>query len=196
MGPSPRPRNLRAAALTRTSPVLVSAMTTPSAIASKARASLAPSGTRESYTSGQVAIKPQWPCGVTSCRMQPHQKIMTTSETELFGPYVVYERLGVGGMATVHRARSKGIEGFERIVALKRLLPHLAEDASFVKSFVREAKLASMLRHANIVQLYELGRVNTTYFISMEYIDGRDIRRILRQARKATGPPTVNVTLS
>jgi serine/threonine protein kinase len=115
---------------------------------------------------------------------------------EVFGPYVVYERLGVGGMATVHRAREHGIEGFERIVALKRLLPHLAEDASFVKSFVREAKLASMLRHANIVQLYELGRVGTTYFISMELIDGRDVRRILRQARKVTGPATINVTLS
>src|SRR6185295_11598595 len=115
---------------------------------------------------------------------------------EQFGPYVVYERLGVGGMATVHRALERGIEDFERIVALKRLLPHLAEDASFVKSFVREAKLASMLQHANIVQLYELGRVGTTYFISMEYIDGRDIRRILRQARKVTGPPTINVTLS
>jgi serine/threonine protein kinase len=99
-------------------------------------------------------------------------------------------------MATVHRAKERGIEGFERIVALKRLLPHLAEDASFVKSFVREAKLASMLQHANIVQLYELGRVGTTYFISMEHIDGRDIRRILRQARKVTGPPTINVTLS
>jgi len=117
-------------------------------------------------------------------------------QQEVFGPYIVHERLGVGGMATVHRAKEHGIEGFARIVALKRLLPHLAEDASFVKSFVREAKLASMLRHANIVQLYELGRVNTTYFISMEYIDGRDIRRILRQGRKVTGPPTVNVTLS
>jgi eukaryotic-like serine/threonine-protein kinase len=115
---------------------------------------------------------------------------------EAFGPYLVYERLGVGGMATVHRAKERGIEGFERIVALKRLLPHLAEDASFVKSFVREAKLASMLQHANVVQLYELGRVGTVYFISMEYIDGRDVRRILRQARKVTGPPTINVTVS
>ena len=117
-------------------------------------------------------------------------------QNEVFGPYLVYERLGVGGMATVHRAKERGIEGFERIVALKRLLPHLAEDASFVKSFVREAKLASMLQHANIVQLYELGRVGTTYFISMEHIDGRDVRRILRQARKVTGPPNINVTLA
>src|SRR6188768_3039488 len=114
---------------------------------------------------------------------------------EQFGPYLVYERLGVGGMATVHRALERGIEGFERIVALKRLLPHLAEDASFIKAFVREAKLASALNHVNIVQIFELGRVGTEYFISMEYIDGRDIRRILRHARKVTGPPPINVTV-
>ncbi len=114
---------------------------------------------------------------------------------EQFGPYLVYERLGVGGMATVHRALERGIEGFERMVALKRLLPHLAEDASFIKSFVREAKLASLLNHVNIVQIFELGRVGTEYFISMEYIDGRDIRRILRHARKVTGPPPINITV-
>jgi len=114
---------------------------------------------------------------------------------EQFGPYLVYERLGVGGMATVHRALERGIEGFERIVALKRLLPHLAADASFIKSFVREAKLASLLNHVNIVQIFELGRVGSQYFISMEHIDGRDIRRILRHARKASGPPPIHVTV-
>jgi eukaryotic-like serine/threonine-protein kinase len=115
---------------------------------------------------------------------------------EEFGPYLVYERLGVGGMATVHRALERGIEGFERVVALKRLLPHLAEDASFIRSFVREAKLASTLQHPNIVQTLELGRVGATYFISMEYIDGRDVRKILRHARKVSGPPPINVTLA
>src|SRR5205807_3319342 len=98
---------------------------------------------------------------------------------ESFGPYLVFERLGVGGMATVHRSKERGIEGFERIVALKRLLPHLAEDASCVKSFVRQAKVASMLQHANIVQLYELGRVGTGHLISMDDIGGRDVRRNL-----------------
>ncbi|HEX4455541.1 MAG TPA: protein kinase [Kofleriaceae bacterium] len=114
---------------------------------------------------------------------------------EQFGPYVIYERLGVGGMATVHRALERGVEGFERSVALKRLLPHLAEDASFIKSFVREAKLASLLAHINIVQIYELGRVGTEYFISMEYIDGRDVRQILRHCRKVTGPAPIHVTV-
>lgn len=114
---------------------------------------------------------------------------------ELFGPYEVYERLGVGGMATVHRAKERGIEGFERVVALKRLLPHLAEDASFVRSFVREAKLASMLQHVNIVQIYELGRVGTQYFISMEYISGKDLRQVLRHTRKVTGAAPMHITV-
>src|ERR1041385_684550 len=118
-----------------------------------------------------------------------------TGAAEQFGPYLVYERLRGGGMATVHRALERGIEGFERVVALKRLLPHLAADASFIKSFVREAKLASLLNHVNIVQIYELGRVGTQYFISMEYIDGRDVRRVLRHARKVTGPPPINITV-
>jgi serine/threonine protein kinase len=114
---------------------------------------------------------------------------------EHFGPYLVYERLGVGGMATVHRALEQSDDGEGRIIALKRLLPHLAEDATFIKAFVREAKLASLLNHLNIVQIYELGRVGTEYFISMEYIDGRDIRRLLRHARKVTGPPPIYVTV-
>src|SRR3954465_8499714 len=112
---------------------------------------------------------------------------------EPFGPYLVYERLGVGGMATVHRALERGIEGFERMVALKRLLPHLAEDASFIKSFVREAKLASILNHVNIVQIFELGRVGSEYFISLEYIEGKDVRQILRHARRVGGPPPIHI---
>ncbi|HSK02091.1 MAG TPA: protein kinase, partial [Kofleriaceae bacterium] len=121
--------------------------------------------------------------------------VADAAAAEQFGPYLVYERLGIGGMATVHRALERGIEGFERIVALKRLLPHLAEDASFIKAFVREARLASLLNHVHIVQIFELGRVGTEYFISMEYIDGRDIRRILRHARRVTGPPPIHVTI-
>jgi serine/threonine protein kinase len=114
---------------------------------------------------------------------------------EHFGPYLVFERLGVGGMATVHRALQQSDSGLDRVVALKRLLPHLAEDASFIKSFVREAKLASLLSHVNIVQIYELGRVGSEYFITMEYIDGRDVRQVLRHARKVSGPPPLHVTV-
>ena len=65
---------------------------------------------------------------------------------EEFGPYLVYERLGIGGMATVHRALERGIEGFERMVALKRLLPHLAEDASFMGDTTVKSRLESLIR--------------------------------------------------
>jgi eukaryotic-like serine/threonine-protein kinase len=116
--------------------------------------------------------------------------------TEIYGPFEVLERLGTGGMATVHRAIERGIEGFERVVALKRLLLHLAEDEDFVRAFVREAKLASLLQHGNIVKLFELGRVGSSYFISMEYIPGRDLRVILRQSRRVCGPPPVEIALA
>src|SRR5688572_4723735 len=120
----------------------------------------------------------------------------TREESELFGPYEVFDRIGVGGMATVHRARKREGDDFERVIALKRLLPHLTTDADFVRSFVREAKLASLLQHANIVQIYDLGRVGPAYFIAMEYCEGYDLRKILRQARRVAGPPPVPVVLS
>ena len=115
---------------------------------------------------------------------------------ESFGPYMVYERLGIGGMATVHRAVEQGIEGLERTVALKRLLPHLAEDESFVRAFVREAKLASLLQHVNVAQIYMLGRIHDSYFISMELVSGCDVRQVLRRARQVAGPPPVPVTVA
>jgi hypothetical protein len=127
--------------------------------------------------------------------MRPRRRAHVGVPGEPFGPYMVYERLGVGGMATVHRARAHGIEGFERIVALKRPLPHLVEDERFVRAFVSEARLAAVLQHPNIVQLYDLGRVGHQYFIEMEYIDGYDVRRLLRRARRLGAPPPIGVAV-
>ena len=99
---------------------------------------------------------------------------------ESFGPYVVYEQIGLGGMATVHRAETQGIAGFSKQVALKRMLPSVAADASLVKSFIREARLASLLRHGNVAQTYDLGKVGEIYFIAMELVKGRNLRQILK----------------
>jgi eukaryotic-like serine/threonine-protein kinase len=107
---------------------------------------------------------------------------------ERFGSYFVYELLGTGGMATVHRAESLSAGGFRKRVALKRLLPHLADDPQIVEAFTREAKLASHLRHANIAQTYDLGRVDDTYFIAMELVAGPTLRQIVRQCESAAGP--------
>ena len=104
--------------------------------------------------------------------------------------------VGVGGMAIVHRSIERGPDGFEREVALKRPLPHLAEDSGFLAAFVHEAKLASLLRHPNIVEQYELGRVGPSCFISMEYVWGRDVRAIVQQARRVGCRPPVEIVVA
>src|SRR5690348_8692702 len=113
-----------------------------------------------------------------------------------FGPYEVYERLGIGGMATVYRAKKRGPAGFERSVALKRMLPHLAEDHSFVESFIREAKVASLLVHPNIAQVYDFGRIGGIYYIAMELVAGFDLRKLLRYANRNGEPIPTAVVLS
>ena len=119
-----------------------------------------------------------------------------TRATDTFGPYELYERLGLGGMATVHRAKKHGIEGFERAVALKRMLSHLAEDHSFVESFIREAKVASLLQHPNIAQVYDFGRIQGVYYIAMELVSGFDVRKLLRYANRANESIPLPVVLS
>jgi len=87
-------------------------------------------------------------------------------------------------MATVHRATVELGGGLRRDVALKRLLPHLAEDDRFVEDFVREAKLAVHLRHPNIIQIYDLGRIGDTYFIAMELVRGISLMTLMKTASK------------
>jgi serine/threonine protein kinase len=121
---------------------------------------------------------------------------VTAGAPEKFGPYVVFEELGVGGMASVHRAEAQGLEGFSRAVALKRMLPHCAVSSDFVQSFVREARIASHLRHINVAQTYELGKVDGIYFIAMELVTGKNLRQILRHCAAMTGPMPVAITLN
>ncbi len=108
-----------------------------------------------------------------------------------FGRHLLLERINVGGMAEVFKAKSFGVEGFERIVAVKRILPTMAEDDEFVTMFVDEARIASHLTHQNIVQIYELGKHEGGYYISMEYIAGRDLRQILDHHKRLKKPMDV-----
>lgn len=101
-----------------------------------------------------------------------------------FGKYVLLERVNVGGMAEVFKAKAFGVEGFERLVAVKRILPSIAEDQEFITMFIDEAKIAVQLTHANIAQIFDLGRVGDSYFIAMEYVHGKDLRAIFDRARK------------
>ncbi|WP_428269420.1 serine/threonine-protein kinase [Haliangium sp.] len=89
-----------------------------------------------------------------------------------FGKYRLLERLARGGMAEVFLARQQGPQGFDRRVAIKRILPHLAGSEDFLRMFLEEARLAASLSHPNVVHIYELGKAADDYYIAMEYIDG------------------------
>jgi serine/threonine protein kinase len=89
-----------------------------------------------------------------------------------FGQYVLLRRLARGGMAEVFLAQQHGFEGFDRRVAVKRILPHLADAPDFIQMFLGEAKLAAQLTHPNIVHIYDFGKVERDYFIAMEYVAG------------------------
>ena len=100
-----------------------------------------------------------------------------------FGPYQLIDRVAIGGMAEVFKAKRAGVAGFEKVVALKRILPHLSENKEFLDMFVDEAKMVAGLAHPNIVQIFDLGRIEKSYYIAMEYVHGRDLRTIMRRAR-------------
>ena len=100
-----------------------------------------------------------------------------------FGKYYLLERINVGGMAEVFKAKTFGVEGFERLLAVKRILPNIAEDEEFITMFIDEAKIAVQLQHANIAQIFDLGKVDDSYFIALEYVNGRDLRSIFDRMR-------------
>ena len=100
-----------------------------------------------------------------------------------FGKYLLLERVNVGGMAEVFKAKAFGVEGFERILAIKRILPNMADDDEFINMFVDEARIAVQLSHANVVQIYELGKYENQYYIAMEYVAGKDLRSVLDHVR-------------
>jgi hypothetical protein len=101
-----------------------------------------------------------------------------------FGSYQLLDRVAIGGMAEVFKAKQTGIEGFEKIVALKRILPHLGDNKEFTDMFVDEAKMVAGLAHPNIAQIFDLGLIDKSYYIAMEYVHGRDLRTIMRRARE------------
>ena len=110
-----------------------------------------------------------------------------------FGKYLLLDRISVGGMAEVFKAKSYGVEGFEKIIAIKRILPTMGEDRDFIKMFIDEAKIAGQLAHANICQIFELGRIDGSHFIAMEYIWGKDLLQIQNRLRKIKQPMPVQM---
>jgi serine/threonine protein kinase len=109
-------------------------------------------------------------------------------DTARFGRYRLIDRIAVGGMAEIFLAHQKHDDGHESPVVIKRIRPHLSKHAAFVKMFLNEARLASQLNHPNVVQIHDLGKIAESYFIAMEYVAGRDMRRVVPKA-EALGIP-------
>ncbi len=92
-----------------------------------------------------------------------------------FGKYYLLDRIGVGGMAEVFLAIALGPQGFQRTLVIKRMLAHLSQDTAFVKMFIDEAKLSGLLSHPNLVQIFEFGQIDESFFIAMEHVQGETL---------------------
>jgi len=101
-----------------------------------------------------------------------------------YGRFRLTGRIGIGGMAEVFRAVVKGPQGWERELVVKRILPQLSGNAEFTKMFIREAKISALLVHPNIVQTFEFGEAEGTYFIAMEGVQGVTLRELLTKLKK------------
>ena len=108
--------------------------------------------------------------------------------------YELLKKLATGGMAEIFLAKQSGLEGFEKVVVLKRILGHLAQDEEFVSMFLDEARIAAKLSHPNIVQIYDLGKSESSYYIAMEYVSGRNVQHLMmKQQGKGGSLPVEHV---
>ena len=120
---------------------------------------------------------------------QQWQMTNKSGQGELFGRYRLRGIIGQGGMGRLYVAEQIGIEGFSKVVALKRILPHLADSQHFRAMFLNEARVAARLEHPNIVATFELGEVEGNYFISMEYLSGEDLATVLTRCQTVAPMP-------
>lgn len=109
---------------------------------------------------------------------------MASFQPKPFGKYFLVERLAIGGMAEIYKAKTFGVDGFEKLIAIKKILPHFSADKEFIAMLTDEAKLVVRLSHTNIVQIYDLGKVGDDYYISMEFIDGVNLREVINRGKE------------
>ncbi len=131
---------------------------------------------------------PAAPASVPSVAVRSEAPSAPPEAIEEYGNYFLLEKIAVGGMAELFKAQQRGVQGFQKIVAIKRILPHFSDNEDFVTMFIDEAKLAAQLTHPNIVQIFDLGKAGSSYYIAMEYVNGRDLRTLLRKVREYGTP--------
>ena len=119
--------------------------------------------------------------GVIQPVKTPESKGEEKEKTDEVVGYEILGLIGRGGMAEIYKAKKKGVKGFEKIIALKKILSGYGTDAKYIEMFVDEAKIAAELSHPNIVQIHDLGKQDDYYFIAMEYVQGKDLRVILQK---------------
>jgi serine/threonine protein kinase len=102
------------------------------------------------------------------------------AKMDRIGPYLLQRKVARGGMAELFLADYVREDGFRRKVAVKRILPHLAGNQNFIKMFTREARVAALLQHPNVVQIFDYGNIENAYFIAMEFIDGKNLGEVLK----------------
>jgi serine/threonine protein kinase len=112
----------------------------------------------------------------------------STGRIAPFGRYLLLQRVSVGGMAEVFKALPQGATRIDQIIAIKRILPNIAEDSEFIGMFIDEARLAGQLTHPNICRIYELGRVGQDHYIAMQFLWGRDLLKVMNRFKKAGQP--------
>jgi len=113
---------------------------------------------------------------------------MSELQPTRFGKYLLLEKLAVGGMAQLYRAKITGVQGFEKLIAIKTILPHLSSEKELLNSFIDEAKLAALLHHQNVVQIYDFGTMEGSYFIAMEFLLGKDLRQVFGKSHERDLP--------
>ncbi len=103
------------------------------------------------------------------------------AKMDRIGPYVLHQKVARGGMAELFLADYEREDGFRRKVAIKRILPHLAGNQNFIGMFTREARVAALLQHPNVVQIFDYGNIENAYFIAMEFIDGKNLGEVIKE---------------
>jgi serine/threonine protein kinase len=101
-----------------------------------------------------------------------------------FGKYLIVDKIAAGGLAELFTSRVSSAQGFEKLIAIKTILPHLAQENELISCFIDEAKLAALLNHQNIVQIYDFGEIDGTFYIAMQYLFGKDLRRVLDRSKE------------